>query len=115
MKVQLCLYCAAGANVFYFAPEKPCLVRKANYVANAAEGATKTCVIKKKGGNTIISGDVNSVAGVPTEGALTTTLADKKQEISKTAPLEIDIDFTGGAIATVLMDLTLDEFEANTV
>lgn len=114
MRVQLSFQCAAGANAFYFAPSVPCLVRGANYVCNANQAATKTCVIKKKGGNTIISGDINAALGVPTEGTLTTTLADKKQEISKTAPLEIDIDLTGGTAGMVHMDLDLDEFEVST-
>jgi hypothetical protein len=114
MRAQLSLYCSAGSNTFYYAPEIPCLLRKASYVANAAQGATKTCVLSKNGGNTIISGDINATAGVATEGALTATLTDKKQVISKANPLKIVIDFTGGAIATVVMDLDLDEFQVNT-
>jgi hypothetical protein len=114
MRVTLTLSCTAGANTFYFAPLIPCLVREANYVANANQGGTKTCVISKKSGNTIISGDINATAGTPTSGALTATLADKKQVINKTNPLQIAIDLTNGTAATVIMQLDLDEFQVHT-
>lgn len=115
MRVQLTLLCAAGSNTFYYAPLVPCLVRAANYVHNAAQTGTKSCVISLSGGNTIISGDFSGTAGVPIEGTLTSTLADAKQEITKIAPLKIIINFTTGAIATVIVDLHLDPFKSNTV
>jgi hypothetical protein len=115
MRVQLALYCSAGSNTFYFAPLLPCLVRQANYVQNATQTGTKSCVISKSGGNTIISGDFSGTAGTPTEGTLTTTLADAKQEITKIAPLKIVINFTTGNIATAIIDIDLDEFKVNTV
>ena len=114
MRVQLSFQCAAGANTFYYAPLIPCMVRAANYVCNQNQAATKSCVIAKAGGNTIISGDLSATAGTPTEGTLTTTLADKKQVISKTAPLSVTINFTSGAAAMVHMDLDLDEFQVHT-
>jgi hypothetical protein len=114
MRAQLALTCTNGANTFYFAPILPCLLRRANYVANQNQAGTKSCVIAKAGGNTIISGDFSATAGTPTEGTLTSTLADKKQVINKTSPLSITINFTNGTACEVLMDLDLDEFQAHT-
>lgn len=114
MRVQLSVPCATASNAFYFAPLLPCILRAANYVANQNQASTKTCVISKNGGNTIISGDLSATAGTPTEGTLTPTLADKKQVISKTAPLLITINLTGGTAAQVILDLDFDEFQVNT-
>lgn len=115
MRVQLSVYCATSSNVFYYAPLIPCMVRGANWVANQNQAATRTMVISKSGGSTIISGSVSATAGTPVEGTLTATLAYAKQIINKTSPLLITIDLSGGTAATVSIDLDLDEYEANTV
>jgi hypothetical protein len=115
MRAQLSLVCATSSNAFYYAPIIPCILRQANYVASANQGGTKTVVISKAGGNTIISGDLSATGGTPTEGTLTSTLADAKQVISKTAPLLITINLSGGTAATVVMDLLLDEYQVTTV
>jgi hypothetical protein len=115
MRVQLSVYCATSSNAFYFAPLLPCILRSANWVANQNQAATRTVVISKSGGSTIISGSVSATAGTPVEGTLTATLAYAKQEITKTAPLLITIDLSGGTAGFVILDLDFDEFKANTV
>jgi hypothetical protein len=103
--------CAAGANTFYVPVPVPCKLAGARYCADANQAGTKTCVISKKGGNTIVSGDINATAGTVTEGTITSTEADKNQAFAITDVIQVAINLTGGTAGTVAMVLDLDEFK----
>lgn len=114
MRVQLALYCAsAGSNTFYYAPLIPCYLKGANFVQNQTCLATKYVTLALSGGSTICNGLTAAAAGTATEGTMTTTEAYLKQVISKTTPLSIVVDTTGGTAATTcVVDLDFDEFKA---
>lgn len=111
MFIHLNLYCLAAANTFFVPVPYYCTLHSAKYTPNADPGANKTCVISKEGGNTIISGNLNAVAGVITDGVMTATVADQRQAMTPTTPLKILI--TTSNVVNVGMVLNLDEFKLN--
>ena len=114
MRTAIVLTCATASNAIYVPVPFECTLLAATYVASANQGATKTVVISKPGGNTIISGDLSGTAGTPTTGTKTATLADAKQVLSPTAPLLITVNLTGGTAAEVAFILDFDEFKRTT-
>lgn len=113
MYVPLTFECATASNVFYFPVPVKCKLSAARYVLDANQASTKSCVIAKTGGNTIISGNFSATAGTLTNGTVTATDADANQTIDVTETLTITINLTGGTAGTAVMWLTLDEFLAD--
>lgn len=111
MWIPLTFECAAGSNPFYVPVPVPCKLTAARYVCDANQAGTRTCVIAKTGGNTIISGNVSATAGTLTNGTVSTTSAYANQAMAITDTLTITIDFTTGSAGTVVMWLELDEFK----
>lgn len=111
MYLPLTFECGAASNVFFVPVPVKCKVASARYVCDQNQAGTKTVVIAKTGGNTIISGDLSGTAGTLTNGTVTSTVADKNQEIAVTDTISITIDLTGGTAGTVVMMLEIDEFE----
>ncbi|OPY82499.1 MAG: hypothetical protein A4E65_00799 [Syntrophorhabdus sp. PtaU1.Bin153] len=112
MYLSLNFECAAGSNVFPIIPPVDCKIAAAKFVCESNQAATKSVVIAKTGGNTVVSGDLSATAGTITIGTLTSTIADKNQICSKnTASITATINLTGGTAANVNVMLELDEFE----
>jgi hypothetical protein len=110
MFVPLTFECATASNPFYVPLPFPCRLRSARYVCDQNQGSTKTVVIAKTGGNTIISGDLSATGGTLTNGTVTATDADANQDLEITDTLTVTINLTGGTAGTVVMWLELDEF-----
>lgn len=111
MYAPLTFECAAGSNVFYVPVPVACKLAGARYCCDQNQGSTRTCVIAKTGGNTIVSGNISDTGGTLTNGTVTATAADANQELAVTDTLTITINLTGGTAGTVVMWLDLDEFE----
>lgn len=112
MYVPLNFECAAGENIFYVIPPVACKVAGAKWVCESNQAATRTVVIAKNGGNTIVSGNVDATAGTMTTGTVTSTTADKNQVCLPTSgSIKVTINLTGGSASNVNMVLDLDEFE----
>jgi hypothetical protein len=111
MDAPLTLTCTTTSNVFYVPVPKKCKLAGARWVANQNQASTRTVVIAKTGGNTIVSGSVDATAGTVVDGTVTDTTADANQEIDTDETLTVTINFTGGTAAEVVMWLDLDEFE----
>jgi len=111
MFIHLNFHCLAAANTFFVPVPYECTLHSAKYTPSADPGVNKTCVISKNGGNTIISGDLNAVGGVITNGTMTATVADQRQAMNITTPLKIVI--TTSNVVVVGMVLDLDEFKLN--
>lgn len=110
MYAFLTFECTDGSNTFYVPVPFKCKVSAARYCVDANQGGTKTCVISKTGGNTIVSGDFSGTAGTLTNGTVTSTAADKNQTIDVTETISVAIDLTSGTAGTASVWLTLDEF-----
>lgn len=104
------LYCVtAGSNTFYvILPEEAMLV-KGKAVCSASQGSTKTIVIAKPSGNTIISGTFSATGGTHVDLTTTSTAADRQQ---KCEVVSVVIDLTGGTVpCTVDLSMEIDPFE----
>jgi hypothetical protein len=104
------LYCVtAGSNQFYvILPEESMLV-KGKAVCSANQGATKTIVIAKPSGSTILSGTIDGTAGTHVDLTTTTTAAYRQQ---KCEVISVIIDLTGGTVpCTVDLSMEIDPFE----
>ena len=102
---------ATASNVYYLPVPFPCKLNAARYVCDQNQGSTKTCVIAKTGGNTIISGDFSATAGTLTNGTVTATTADANQSFAITDTITVTINFTGGTAATPVVWIDFDEFK----
>jgi len=111
MWIPLTFECATASNPFYVPVPFPCKVSKARYVCDVSQAGTKTVVIAKTGGSTIISGDLSATGGTITNGTVSTTSAYANQKLAITDTLLITIDVSGGTAGTVVIWLQLDEFQ----
>ncbi len=112
MYMNLNFTCAAATNTFYVVPPLNCTVLAARWVTNADPGSNKTVAISQNGGNDIITGNISTVPGTIVVGTMTSTAADKIQEISSasTGTTSLKIILTTSNVCTVMLSLDLDEF-----
>jgi hypothetical protein len=82
-------------------------------VCSASQASTKSVVISKPSGNTIISGNLNATGGTHSDLTTTSTAADRKQ---KCEVVSVVIDLTTGTVpCTVDLCLQIDPFERTTL
>ncbi len=108
------LYCVtAGANQFYvLLPEESMLV-KGKVVCSASQAQTKTVVIAKPGGSTIISGSLDATGGTHSDLTTTATAANRVQ---KCEVVSVIVDLTAGTVpCTVDLSMEIDPFERATL
>ena len=104
------IYCVtAGANTVYVIfPEEVMLV-KGSAVCSASQGSTKTIVIAKPSGSTIISGTLSATGGTAVDLITTATAAYRQQ---KAKVFSVVIDLTGGTVPCMVdIALEIDPFE----
>ena len=111
MRYPLTLEVGVASNPFYVPLPFPCKLSAARFCCDQNQASTKTVVIAKTGGNTIISGSLSSTGGTLTNGTVSTTSAYANQKLAITDTLLITIDVSGGTAGTVVIWLQLDEFQ----
>ena len=96
---------ANTAKTVIFPVFDECRIVDVVVVANAAPGATKSVTIKKVGGNTIFSGDMNATAKAIAKLTKTTTEADAAQVINPTSGIEITAQATNACNISLIFKL----------